>query len=69
MPCIDSSHVAVYGYSNSVLTGFYPMVVRVSSTFTLVTCGLGVIATDAVAAYDANGAVGGARGRFYSDDC
>ena len=56
-------------YTASVLTGLYPMVVRVSSTFTLVTCGLGGIATDAVAAYDANGAVGGGRGRFYSDDC
>ena len=45
------------------------MVVRVSSTSTLVTCGLGGVTSDAIAAYDANGAVCGGRGRFYSDDC
>jgi len=45
------------------------MVVRISTTVNLVTCGLGGVAFDAIAAYDANGAVGGGQGRFYSDDC
>ena len=56
-------------YATSVLTGMCTMVVRVSSTFTLVTYGLGGVATDAIAAYDASGAIGGGRRRFYTDDC
>ena len=45
------------------------MVVRVSTTFILVSCRLGGVASDAIAGYDANGTVGGGRGLLCSEDC
>ena len=66
--CCASPH-RMQPYVPSLLTGLSATVLKVSNTFILMTCGLGGVASDAVAGYDAVGTVGGGRARMCCNDC